>query len=69
VQQFIKNLLKASWKQDKELNTAGRNTHKHTGGTIYQQLNINAETQFPHPQLLTLDDDHFGRNISRKTSF
>jgi hypothetical protein len=30
-----------------------------------QQLSINAERQqFPHPQLLTPDDDHIGRNMS-----
>jgi hypothetical protein len=37
-------------------------------GTIYQQLSINAERrQFPHSQILTPDDDLFGRNISRKS--
>jgi hypothetical protein len=36
-----------------------------TRGTIYQQININAERQeFREPQLLTPDDDHFGRNMS-----
>jgi hypothetical protein len=36
----------------------------HTRGTIYQQLNINAKRQqLPHPQLLTPDDDQFGRNM------
>jgi hypothetical protein len=31
-----------------------------TRGTIYQQLNINAERQqVPQPQLLTPDDDQF----------
>jgi hypothetical protein len=39
--------------------------HMHTRGTIYQQLNINAERQqFPHAQLLTSDDDQFGWNMS-----
>jgi hypothetical protein len=34
--------------------TAGEKETKH----------INAERQqFPHPQLLTPDDDHFGRNM------
>jgi hypothetical protein len=36
-----------------------------TSGTIYQQINIIAERQqFPQPELLTPDDDHFGRNMS-----
>jgi hypothetical protein len=40
------------------------NSHMRTRGTVYQQLNINAERQqFPHPQLLTPDDDQFGRNM------
>jgi hypothetical protein len=39
----------------------------HTRGTLYQQLNINAERQqFPQPQLLIPDDDQFGRNMSWK---
>jgi hypothetical protein len=47
-----------SWKH-KEHNTARGNTHMRTRGTI-QQLSISAERQqFPHPQLLTLDDNHF----------
>jgi hypothetical protein len=36
----------------------------HTKGIIYQQLNITAERQqFPHPQLLTPNDDQFGQNM------
>jgi hypothetical protein len=35
-----------------------------TRGTICQQLNINAERRrFPHPQILT-PEDQFGRNMS-----
>jgi hypothetical protein len=38
-----------------------------TGGTMYKQPSIDAERQqFPHPQLLTPDDEHLGRNMSRK---
>jgi hypothetical protein len=38
-----------------------------TRGIIYQQININAERQqFPQPQILTPDDNHFGRNMSWK---
>jgi hypothetical protein len=51
---------------NKEHNAARRNTHTCAlGRTIHQQLSINAERrQFPHPQHLTPDDDHFGRNMS-----
>jgi hypothetical protein len=58
--------LASSWKQNKEHNTARRKTHIRTGGTIHQQLSINAERhQFPHPQILTHDDDgHFGQIMS-----
>jgi hypothetical protein len=50
---------------DRVHNTARRNIHMGSRGTIYQQLNINSERrQFPHPQILTPDDDQFGRNMS-----
>jgi hypothetical protein len=42
-----------------------RNTRIRTGGTIYEQVSINAEKeQFIHAQILTSDDDNFGRNMS-----
>jgi hypothetical protein len=53
-------LVSNCWKNDKEHNIARRNTNIRTRETIHHQLSINAERQqFPHPQQLTPDDDHF----------
>jgi hypothetical protein len=49
-----------------ENTTRRRNTHMCTARTIYYELSIDAEGQqfpVPSPTTLTLDDDHFGRNM------
>jgi hypothetical protein len=44
-----------------------RNQNMLTKGTIYQHINFKAERQqYPQPQLLTPDDDHFSQNLWRK---